>query len=259
MARLSKLSYQLRTYYLGGWSLQRWAMTLALGLAALLALQWVLRGQPPTPWWHWLLPAALVLGAVTLWTLGRWSASGFYVKFDAEPDAALPAPVALSPNDKVVMRATGHFAVEDRAQDFADLQSYWRTFALREHTVMAAAPDSRFLVLGQFPEELIGMWYIFFTPEAIREVTPGRLTFGADAGPALRVRYTRTEPNANAKKPPRVIAETAYLKFADEDARNQVWGDLLVDDVSAVRALRGQLRWEGDLAALRESRNITDL
>ena len=229
MARLSKLSYQLRTHYLGGWSLQRWATTLAFGAAALLTLQWVFRGRPPTPWWHWLAPAAVVLGSLALSALGRWSASKDYVKFDTEPSATLPAPVALSPSDKVSVRATGHFAVEGRAQDFADLQGYWRTFASREHTVMAVAPDSRFLVLGKLPEDLIGMWYIFFMPEAIRDVTPGQLTFGVDAGPALRVRYTRIEPNVNEKKRPRVIAETAYLKFADEEARNRVWGDLLAD------------------------------
>ncbi len=229
MARLSKLSHQLKIHYIGGWSLQRWLITLALGAAALLMLQWVFRGRPPTPWWHWLAPGALVLGSLALWALGRWFAAGDYVKFDADLSATPPAPIALAPSDKVAVRTTGYFAVEGRAQDFADLQGYWRTFASREHTVMAVAPGSRFLMLGKLPEDLIGMWYIFFMPEAIRDVTPGQLTFGVDAGPALRVRYTRSEPNANEKKPPRVIAETAYLKFADEEARNQVWGDLLAD------------------------------
>jgi hypothetical protein len=227
VARLYKLSYQLRTHYLAGWSLQRWGITLALGTTILLVFQWFFRGRPPTPWWHWLLPAGLGFGAAALWTLGKWATSHSYVQFVAEPNSTAPAPAALDPSDKVAVRATGHFAVEGQFQDFADLQAYWRTFASREHTVMAVAPRGRFLGLGRLPEELIGMWYLFIMPDAIHNVTPGRLTFGADEGPALRVRYTRTEPNANEKKPPRVIAETAYLKFADESERSQVWGDLL--------------------------------
>ena len=230
MTRLSRLSYQFRTHHLGGWSLQRWAITLALGAAALLALQWLFRGQPPTPWWHWLLPVGLTVGAVALWGLGRWGASRYYVKFTADPEAQPPAPAALRPGDKVQVRATGRFAVNGQAHDFADLLAYWRTFASREHAVMAIQHDSHWLLLGTMPEELVGMWYIFFASEAVRDLTPGRLTFGADTGPALRVRYSGAAPAPGEKKPPRVTDETAYLRFEDDATRRLVWADLLADD-----------------------------
>jgi hypothetical protein len=104
----------------------------------------------------------------------------------------------LRPGDKVQMRATGRFAVNGQAHDFADLLAYWRTFASREHAVMAIQHDSHWLLLGTMPEELVGMWYIFFAPEAVRNLTPGRLTFG-QTGPALRAAYT---PAPGEKKPP---------------------------------------------------------
>jgi hypothetical protein len=217
-------------YRLGGRSLQRWAITLAVGAAVLLVLQWWFRGQPPTPWWHWLLPASLVIGALVLWALGRWAAAHSFVKFAADTDLPPPAPATLSPSDKVQVRATGCFGVDGRSHDFADLLAYWRTFASREHAVMAIQHHSHWLVLGNLPEELVGMWYIFFSPEAVRDLIPGRLTFGADTGPALRVRYTRAEPSPDEKKPPRVTDKTAYLRFEDDATRRLVWADLLADD-----------------------------
>jgi len=129
--------------------------------------------------------------------------------------------------DKVQMRATGHFAVDGKAYDFADLLAYWRTFASREHAVMAIVHESRCLLVGTLPDELIGMWYIFIAPGAVREVTAGRLAFGAETGPALRVRYMRKEPAPDEKKPPRFVEETAYLRFEDDAARRRVWADLL--------------------------------
>jgi hypothetical protein len=152
------------------------------------------------------------------------------VKFTPEPDAQPPAPAALLPDDKVQVRATGRFTVNGQAHDFADLLAYWRTFASREHAVMAIQHDNRWLLLGAMPEELVGMWYIFFAPEAVRDLTPGRLAFASEAGPALRVRYWRTEPSADEKKPPRLVEETAYLRFEDDEARRSVWADLLADN-----------------------------
>jgi hypothetical protein len=228
MARLLKLAYQLQLHRLGSWSLHRWGVTLALGAAAFLILQWLVRGRPPVPWWHWLLPAALIAATIGLILLQRWATARHYVRFTPEPAAAAPAPLALDPRDKVQVRATGRFQVEGRSGEFANLLSYWRTFASREHAIMAISHGSRFLLIGFTPEDQVGMWYIFFMPQAVRTVTAGRLTFGADEGPALCVRYVRSEANADSKKPPRQVDETVYLTFEDDATRRRVWGDLLL-------------------------------
>jgi len=229
MPRVWKLAYQFRIYHLGSWTLERWGMTLAIGAALLLVLQWVIRGSPPTPWWHWLAPAGLLGGVVGWVALRRQAAAAGYVQFQAETGIPAPGPLALEPRDKIQVHATGHFEVENRSGDFVNLLSYWRTFTSREHAVMAILHPSRFLLIGSLPEEALGMWYIFIQSADIHEVTPGRLTFGADEGLALRLRYARLQASSSEKKPPRAVEEVAYLKFEDDDARRRVWADLLAD------------------------------
>jgi hypothetical protein len=226
---LWKLAYQAKTYRVGPWSLERWGVTLALATASLLVLQWLIRGQPPTPWWHWLVPAALVAGVVGWSVLRQRAAGDRYVIFAPEPERPAPPAASLDPRHKVQVHATGHFEVEERTGEYADLLGYWRTFASREHTVMAILHRDRFLLVGHPADEALGMWYLFIQPGAVREVTSGRLSFGALQGPALRLRTIRTEPVANGKKPPRTVGEVTYLRFEDESACRRVWADLLAD------------------------------
>jgi hypothetical protein len=77
------------------------------------------------------------------------------------------------------------------------------------------------------PENDLGLWYIFFRPEDVCTITPGRLTFGATGRPALRVVYAIV-PTASIgrKRPSQPIIDTVYLAFDDEAARGKVWGDL---------------------------------
>ncbi len=230
MTRWMRVAYGLRTHRLGGWSLERWGVILALGVVALLVLRWLFRGRPPTPWWHWLGAVVLAAGACVLVALGQWAAARGYVMFmPASAPLASPPAQALDPRDKVAVRATGRFEVETRAHYYAHLPAYWRSFASREHAVMAKVDPSRFLLIGRSSEEERGLWYIFIRPEAVRAVSAGRLAFGSDEKPALRVDYSRSEAVANGKKPARTVSETAYLAFEDVAARALVWGDLLAD------------------------------
>ena len=129
----------------------------------------------------------------------------------------------LGPNDKVLLRASGVFAVEGDEKRFTDLIAYYRTFDTREHAIMARHTPSRFLGLGRSKSETLGMWYIFFMPENLNSVTPGRLYFGGTPNPALRLDYVRINPKGKAK------ISVAYLSFETKRSMEQVMADLLLD------------------------------
>ena len=98
------------------------------------------------------------------------------------------------------MRATGYFEVEGKVHFFAHILAYWRTFATREHAIMAIVPASNFLWFGSVPDTDVGMWYIFFRPEVIREVCGGELYFGDRSSPALCLTYHRPETVSPKRK-----------------------------------------------------------
>jgi len=232
VSRLLWLAYRLRTHRLGEWPLEEWPPILTLGASAFLLVRWLWRGMPSQPAWDWAVIAMLLLaGAATLW-LAAWAAGRMYVVFEPENELAPPGAQALDPEDKVMTYATGRFEVAGREHLFAGLLAYWRTFATREHTVMAIAHATRFLVAGRTPEQDVGMWYLFVRPGAIESISAGTLSFGVRRGPALRVVHRRDrDAQAETRRPgksgPR--RDTFYLSFDDASARNRVWADLLAD------------------------------
>jgi hypothetical protein len=230
-ARLLEIAYRLRYHRLAGWGLDRWAITLAWGASALILLLWLLRGMPPAPAGHWALLALLGLSGLTLLILRAWAGRRSYVAFTPQPGLAAPVAAALAPADKVPVHATGRFEVEGRTAFFAGLTAYWRTFASREHAVMAIAHNSCFLGVASRPVEDVGMWYVFFRPEMVEAVTPGSLAFGSRASPALRIAYRYTHPPDDGKRRARSkpVRTLLYLASEDDDARGRIWADLLVD------------------------------
>ncbi len=260
-----QIAYRLRSHHLGAWALDRWLAALAFGGAVLLLAGWWIVGRPTPGIWHGLAFVALILAGGMVIRQAVLAARQHYVVFcpedagaglpwstqarlirqqrdsgklpvDTEKPAPTitspPSPRALDPNGKVPVRATGRFGVAGKSHVWADLPAYWRTFATREHAVLAFVHASRWLLLGQALEAEVGMWYIFFKPEDVEAVTPGLLTFGKRTRPALRVVY-RGEPPAQPGWRPRAAAqearETLYLAFEDEAGRGLVWEDLIAD------------------------------
>lgn len=228
MPHLLRFAYQLRFHRFGSWTLDRWAVTLAWGAATVVLAQWLLRGRPLLPLWHWVVLASLFVSGLGVLMLRGWAARRSYVVFSSESARPAPAPGVLAPDDKVALRATGRFEVEGRTAFFASLQAYWRTFATREHAIMAIRNPSRFLLLGSVPTEQLGMWYMFIPAQAVEGVTAGRLAFGPDNGPALRVVYRRVSRDRDARKATKPVRETVYLMFDDESALKRVWAGLNV-------------------------------
>jgi len=230
--RLLQLAYRLRNHRLAGWGIDRWGITLAWGAAVVILLLWLLQGKPFVSAGHWAFLALLALAGLLLVILRAWAKGRSYVIFTLQSGQTAPSAVALRPSDKVLVRATGRFEVESRSAFFADLLAYWRTFASREHSVMAIAHESRFLGLGSRPAEELGMWYAFFRPETIDAVTAGSLAFGSRAGPALRIAYRHIPPQPDdgrrraQPKPKRMVL---YLACEDDETRGRIWADLLAD------------------------------
>jgi hypothetical protein len=227
LATLLKIAYQLRHHCLGEWPLDRWAVTLTLVAAAIIPLRWLVLDRPQTPL-DWASSLLLVGVAIGVSYLGAWARRRMYVDFEPQAGMPSPAPKQLDPTDKVAVYPTGQFEVEGKSAVFVDLLAYWRSFASREHTIMAIVRPSRFLLLGKTAARDLGMWYIFFTPQMIAAIAPGTIAFGKTRRLGLRVTYRFTPP-ASGRQPPQPITQVRYIGFADEIARHAVWADILAD------------------------------
>ena len=209
-AQLHLLAYRLRRYHWQDASLQRWLGIVLLLIAAAAAIGWL-----PGRW----LTVAVCIMLLLLMTIGIWlSARRYHIRFHRQ-DLPPPAPMPLSPETAFRLTATGLFEVEGKEQSFTELTALFRAFATREHVVYAHVPRSRFLWLARWPERDVGVWYVFFKPDAIVEIVAGEVEFGArPARPALHIRFQGEKR-----------VHDLYMAFEDEGNRTQVWADLLAD------------------------------
>ncbi len=153
-----------------------------------------------------------------------WARRRFYIHFVAEGQISDPGEQQpLWPEDKLLLFATGRFEVEGRRDRFTNLMAYYRTFETREHVVMARITPTRYLRLGRTPVDVLGMWYLFITPDYLNQVVAGNMYYGTEPQPALKLNFTRL--NDKGKRIPMV----AYLSFASEADRLRVYADLLLD------------------------------
>jgi hypothetical protein len=225
--------YILRRYHVMNAPLERWIAVLLLFAALAMAVG--------------LLPGGLagaLLGLTLLLALlagQRLAQSSQYVHFRPQDAPAQPMSNAapLNPADKLTLRATGLFEVEGKTQRFTELPAYYRSFSTREHAVMAVVQPSRRLAsLARWPENELGMWYIFVKHDELRQVQPGTLGFGRARRPALRLLVEQTLPEKNAvmdawglqwgkdKSQLRTRQQTIYLSFDGEAERARVMGEL---------------------------------
>lgn len=226
MGVVYKLLYQLNRYTLNGWPLDRWLIVGLLGLGILAALGWLPAGR-------WALAAVvLVLGiGLVLRTVVR---RHDYVRFEVGNLPMANPAVPLAALEHVPVYATGRFEVNDEARRFSALPAEYTAFAVREHAILARVQPSRFLLVGRWPEEQVGMWYIFFRPQAIRSVRQGSLAFGRRVAPALRVEIEVTKKAENGQSlrsagKDRVYNDVVYLAFDSANDCQRVWANLVAD------------------------------
>lgn len=203
-----KLSYLMSRYRLGLLPLSYLPAILALA-SALAARAGLLEVG------HALLAVALCIILTSILLLARRQG---YIIFRQGKEEATPEFTPLVPDEKVLLRATGHFEVSGMRRYFVEVVAAFSTLETREHVVMGWIPPSRFLLLASWPKVEVGMWYIFFKPEAIEEIAVGEVHFGLRARPALRISYRDKGRQ-----------ETLYLSFDDTLQRQRVLEDLRRD------------------------------
>lgn len=206
------LAYKLQVHYLFQISLRNWlwALLVVPPLAALFRrLDW--------------LPALLLslLGVLLLLGIEAGRRLG-YMQFepgrlDLEPGPSLPVGI----EQEIPCRASGHFAVGDKRRDMVNEPAALLKLRTRERVVMVRLKRTRFLLLARTAEAEAGCWYVFFTPEQVREIQTGRVHAGYKARPGLAVRYRVAEQGEGAG--------VVFLAFDDPTNLQRALDDLHLD------------------------------
>lgn len=208
---LYKLCYQINRHRFGylplGWGLL---------MVGVLLVVMTMRGMMSPVWGVGAGGAALGLGGG--WWLARRRG---YIIFlpETKPCAIASLPPPLQPDEPVPIRATGVFRVSGMEQYFVEAKGNYSTLETREHVVMVYIPHSRFLGLARSPRVEVGWWYIFCKPPMLRSLTPGRVVFGWQVRPALRVVFRGQG----------LLPETMILSFDSQEDLLRTWADLALD------------------------------
>jgi hypothetical protein len=213
------LLYSASRYRLGSAPCLRWLLFL-LGATAVL---WVV-GRLPGRWWVATL-ALLLLGSLLV-LFHYWRRRDFVHFVPGAPPTLSPA--ALSPSEKLPVMVTGLFSVEQKYQRFTWLPGFYRTFATREHALLCQVTQRTGVGLLQWPQEEVGLWYIFFPPAVMRQIEWGVLTFGAEPRPAIAVTQQVTIPRQRLRRE-HTRDETIYIAFATVAIGELIWADLQHD------------------------------
>lgn len=217
------ITYYLSRYLWAGVPLTRW---LLIGLLLLIPLWRIM--QWPGGWW--VAPPVLLLWAGGLGWLHYWR-NRDYIQF---LPMTLPTvkPEPLEPQDKIPVYVTGYFTVEEKENRFTWLPGFFRTFATREHALLCqVAPQPRRRI-GRWPEEDLGLWYIFFRPEEIQTLAWGTLYFGRIPQSAIAVTYQRTIPKKGWFRPERIVEEVIYIVVETDADGHRLLADLTYDPLA---------------------------
>ena len=204
---------------LGGAPIGRWINALFLFIGVLGGL-----GLVPGRW----LTAGLciVLLATFFWLRRHWRHREYLAFREAPLPAVTPQP--LKPSDNVPIHASGYFTVEGKSDRFTWLQGYFRTFATREHAVICLVQPKRVL-LADWPEKDMGMWYVFFFPKSVRNIRYGTVTFGRTTQPCLAIEHEIHIPKSGRFSHDRTVQETVILASPTGEDTRRILADLLHD------------------------------
>ncbi len=213
-----KLCYNLSHYYIGGWPLRRWVITLVIILPLLIWFN-ILPGG-------WIVISIVGLFGLSL-ILGFWYAyrQDYFI---FEPDSSQADLTKRNhtssilersqPFQQISLRATGTFTVAGKKRFYVEESATYQFFETRERAVMVAIPSEPFLWLAR--PTSVGWWYAFFRPEAIETLVLGTIIFGQKARSALQVSYQADKVES---------LETLYLSFDNQAQGEQILRDLLAD------------------------------
>lgn len=217
---LRTAAYYLSRHLFAGAPLARW---LLIGMILVIP-GWRMAGLIGG-WWI-AVPVILAWGIAVGW-LRHWHRQD-YIRFVPSIPPTV-SPEALDPQDKIPIYVTGYFSVEGKSQRFTWLPGFFRTFATREHALMCQVAPRVSAGIGHWPEDELGLWYIFFQPEEIQELAWGNLHFGSRPEPAIAVTYHRIIPRQGRFRPERTVKEVIYIVGEGEDDGQRILADLEYD------------------------------
>jgi len=166
------LSYKLENHYLGPISLRNWLWAWVLVPPAL-----AVAGR--LSWWG-VLP--LSLGGMVLWIGSEVAKRHRYLRFTPTRialDAVSQSPIVV--DELVPVWASGEFAVGDGRRLMLNEPAFYTFVRTREHILMVHLKRTRFLLLARSRQIEVGWWYVFFKPERLLSVQPGRIANGLRA------------------------------------------------------------------------------
>lgn len=215
-----KRCYNFSRYYIGGWTLRRWVITLIIILPLLIWLNILPSG--------WIAIGIVGLFGLSL-ILGFWYAyrQDYFI---FEPDSSQTDLTKrnhtssileqIQPFQQISLRATGTFTVEGKKRFYVEESATYQFFETRERAIMVAIPPEQFLWLARPQLTEVGWWYAFFRPEAIETLVLGTMIFGQKTRSALQLSYQADHVES---------LEILYLSFDNQAQREQILRDLLAD------------------------------
>jgi hypothetical protein len=209
-----KLSYRLSRLRIWGQPLNRWLFFLSLLGILAVAVDLIESGP--------VADALVILVCLGLMLALLWAGRTRYLVFRRAEHLSSPALAdgpQLAPEEKVPVRASGHFEVSGMRRYFVEAQAYFETAETREHIIIVWTPLWSLLGVAASLREEVGLWYAFFMPATIQEIEVGEVYFGLQPRLALRVVY-RSESGSQ---------ETVYLSFDHPEQREIVLADLRRD------------------------------
>jgi hypothetical protein len=207
-----KISYRLHRLRLWGQPLNRWLFFLSLLGILGVAVDLVETGP--------VSDVMVILAGLGLILALLWAGRTRYLIFRrAENPSATTDVPQLAPEEKVPVRASGHFEVGGMRRYFVESQAYFETVETREHIIIAWIPRWSLLGLVASLHGEVGLWYVFFMPATVKEIEMGEVHFGLRPRPALKVIY-QSESGSR---------ETLYLSFDHHQQREIVLTDLRRD------------------------------
>ena len=223
---LRAVYYAFSRFLLGGAPLGRAVSTVLLVLAGLWATGLLPGRWAVTALWLSLLAAHITLAAA----LRRKS----YVVFEAAPHPQATEPFAAESRTPVYV--TGLLSVEGKCRRFTFLPAYYRTFATREHAILALVRTRGLWGLASLPEDEPGMWYAFVTPDQIRSVTSGKIRFDGQIFDAVALSYSLTAPAKHRFQREKTTTETLYIAATNAQDAARLCSDLVFDALSETAA-----------------------
>lgn len=214
------LLYYASRYRLGSASLLRWLLFLLCSVSVVPVIGWL-----PGRWW--VMSFCLFLFVALLTLFHYWRRRDF-VRFEPMSPPAIQ-PALLPPQDKAPVMVTGFFSVEQKFQRFTWLPGFYRTFATREHALLCQVVQRPRVGIVRWHEDEVGLWYIFFLPNDIRQLQWGQLFFGVDARPAIAVTHRVTLHKPKRFRTEQTRDEKVYIAFETPTVAEVVWADLHYD------------------------------